>query len=418
MKFKITLLWLPAVLGFLSNCALSAEKPAPKGASEMSASSVSISFLDAETGKAAIIDNSLEPYFEILREMEMSAKTGSPISGQTLEEQRQQCRKRYQAGVREFTNNEKEAIRCCVKELYPALKDQYPLFGEMPWSFIKVSGNIEGGLSHTRDRHIVFSERTCKRFATLHQSTPERVPLFFGSLLVHEQMHVFQRTHPGLFDSLYTEVWGFIKAKKIESCPWLEKHHLVNPDGVDCCWVFPVRHGEGAIYIQPLVVFAEGQGLKRMGRDFRMIAVELVKSNGRFRTRVAEDGKPIFRNLLEVPEYRKVFPSTGNIYHPNEACASVFAQIVMTDSFSQARSRAEKVEKELARLRKWFAENLKEKRPSKPKKDTAQQLYEKVIELIAEQGVSVEKGALGEYMHVSSINYGPVTFLLDSTRLF
>ena len=49
---------------------------------------------------------------------------------------------------------------------------------------------------------------------------------------------------------------------------------------------------------------------------------------------------------------------------------------------------------------------------------SAQQLYEKVIELIAEQGIIVEKGAFGEYMHVSSINNGPVTFLLDSTRLF
>ncbi len=48
----------------------------------------------------------------------------------------------------------------------------------------------------------------------------------------------------------------------------------------------------------------------------------------------------------------------------------------------------------------------------------AQQLYEKVIELIAQQGVAVEKGAFGEYMHVSSINDGPVTFLLDSNRLF
>jgi len=48
----------------------------------------------------------------------------------------------------------------------------------------------------------------------------------------------------------------------------------------------------------------------------------------------------------------------------------------------------------------------------------AQQLYEKVIELIAAQGVPVEKGAFGAYMHVSSTNDGPVNFLLDSTRLF
>ena len=48
----------------------------------------------------------------------------------------------------------------------------------------------------------------------------------------------------------------------------------------------------------------------------------------------------------------------------------------------------------------------------------AQQLYEKVIELIIEQGTAVEKGAFGEYMHVSSINDGPINFLLDSSRLF
>ena len=50
--------------------------------------------------------------------------------------------------------------------------------------------------------------------------------------------------------------------------------------------------------------------------------------------------------------------------------------------------------------------------------ESAQQLYEKVIDLIAEQGIAVEKGAFGEYMQVSSINDGPVTFLLDSSRLF
>lgn len=48
----------------------------------------------------------------------------------------------------------------------------------------------------------------------------------------------------------------------------------------------------------------------------------------------------------------------------------------------------------------------------------ARQLYEKLIEMITEQGVVVEKGDFGEHMHVSSVNDGPVTFLLDSSRLF
>lgn len=50
--------------------------------------------------------------------------------------------------------------------------------------------------------------------------------------------------------------------------------------------------------------------------------------------------------------------------------------------------------------------------------ELAEQLYEKVAEIVAEQGVPVEKGVFGGYMHVSSVNDGPVTFLLDSSRLF
>jgi D-tyrosyl-tRNA(Tyr) deacylase len=48
----------------------------------------------------------------------------------------------------------------------------------------------------------------------------------------------------------------------------------------------------------------------------------------------------------------------------------------------------------------------------------AQQLYEKVIELIISKGIVVEKGAFGEYMHVTSTNDGPITFIIDSSRLF
>jgi D-tyrosyl-tRNA(Tyr) deacylase len=48
----------------------------------------------------------------------------------------------------------------------------------------------------------------------------------------------------------------------------------------------------------------------------------------------------------------------------------------------------------------------------------AEPLYEKVAELIARSEVPVAKGSFGAHMHVTSINDGPVTFLLDSKRLF
>jgi D-tyrosyl-tRNA(Tyr) deacylase len=48
----------------------------------------------------------------------------------------------------------------------------------------------------------------------------------------------------------------------------------------------------------------------------------------------------------------------------------------------------------------------------------AAQLYEKAADLIGRQGITVAKGVFGAHMHVSSVNDGPVTFLLDSSRLF
>lgn len=48
----------------------------------------------------------------------------------------------------------------------------------------------------------------------------------------------------------------------------------------------------------------------------------------------------------------------------------------------------------------------------------ARDLYEKTIELIEQTGLKVARGRFGSRMQVTSTNNGPVTFLLDSTRLF
>ena len=351
---------LVALVAFLCFCNLvfSAENVV----SSDSSPAISITFLDVESGKAAIAGEPLDSYFGQLQPMEMSAKTGSPIDGRTLGEQRAQCRKRYQAQVRQFADDEKEVLRGCIEKLRPVLREKFPRFAETPWSFLKVSNKIEGGLPHTQGRHIVLAESTCRRYASGYKTAPDSAILSPAGLLIHEQMHVFQRANPEMFAALYTEMWGFIKAEEIASCPWLEKHHLVNPDGPDCCWVFPIGQGTDAGYILLLVVFAEGEGLKRMPHDFRLIAVELLGGDGRFRPKLGADGKPVYRNLLEVPEYRKVFPSTGNIYHPNEACASLFATLAMADFMNRqgntSQGRTVRKDRVPEPLRKWFAENL------------------------------------------------------------
>jgi len=50
--------------------------------------------------------------------------------------------------------------------------------------------------------------------------------------------------------------------------------------------------------------------------------------------------------------------------------------------------------------------------------EKGKELYEKFVDLLEKKGLKVEKGIFRAHMHVHLINDGPVTLLLDSSRLF
>ena len=50
--------------------------------------------------------------------------------------------------------------------------------------------------------------------------------------------------------------------------------------------------------------------------------------------------------------------------------------------------------------------------------EIAERLYEKTIEAIRQKVAPVETGVFAAHMDVSSVNDGPVTFLLDSKKTF
>ncbi|MHC4121560.1 MAG: hypothetical protein ACYSWO_29155 [Planctomycetota bacterium] len=198
---RTTLSVVLVTFSYLCNCVFGAENVV----SNEPATAISITFLDIEAGKAAVMDKSFDAYFGRLQPMEMSAKTGSPITGETLDEQRKECRKRYRAQVREFADAEKQVLRDCIEKLDPVLREKFPRFAATPWSFLKVSNRVEGGLPHTQAGHIVLCERVCRQFASQYKTAPDRTVLSLAGLMAHEQMHVFQRANPEMFESLYTD---------------------------------------------------------------------------------------------------------------------------------------------------------------------------------------------------------------------
>jgi hypothetical protein len=171
-------------------------------------------------------------------------------------------------------------------------------------------------------------------------------------------MHVVQRQHAEVFDDLYVKHWGLIKAKRIDGCRWLDEHHLSNPDGPDCCWVFPLKDADKTTYIWPLVTLSDGPGPKQMPADFRKLAIHVSPSGDGFKVETAADGKPVSEDLERVAAYREAMPGTTNNYHPNETLASLFADMVVADHFSKPSSAA-KVKTNFTMLRGWCHEHLR-----------------------------------------------------------
>jgi hypothetical protein len=286
-----------------------------------------VAFLTSEQGNAAIIDESVEPYFSLLQTREMSAKTGAEIDGDTLEAQRNSCRQRYQAAVRDFSDQEQAAVRRIVAGAYPYLKEHYPVFAAEPWRFLKVARSIEGGMPHTRGHCIVLSDDVLPGFAIGDAKQPNREGTV---LLVHEQTHVLQRLHPALFSPLFVESWGMVRMPSAPELPVeMAKLQVVNPDGVSCVWAYPVMEGGKADLIQPLVLLRGNRAVASMPADFAIVAVSVEKRGDAYVYRLNPNGRPRGAPLAALPSYVDAFMPSEENFHPNEICAELFSHMVV-----------------------------------------------------------------------------------------
>ena len=322
-----------------------------------------IHFLEGEAARKALLDDSADGYFNRLTELEMAAKTGSPLRGETREARVEEARRRYRDGVREFTEREQEALQSYIARLDPILRERYPRLAALPWSFIKVAPSIESGFPHTRGAHIVLSEPVLAALAAGHEGDAGEAAgrRMAWPLLLHEQLHVLQRKGPKLFEDLYTRVWKFRHAPQIAGAEKIKSRNVVNPDGPDAVWILPVGEGE---WVWPLIVFPEGMNEERAGlHRMQSIAVEVEsRDGGGFRVKTNETGTPLIRPLSQSKEYMKTFFPSEYVYHPNEASADLFARVVLHDSLGAdadvPEERRERVEAGLKPIREWFANNL------------------------------------------------------------
>ena len=216
----------------------------------------------------------------------------------------------YMENILEINSNEKIILNNTIRNILDNLeeKNKKQFMFKDPWQFVKFTNRIENGFPHTHDKLILLPERMVET-ANQHKV-----------ILVHEQVHVFQRFNPTLFHMLYTNHWNFEK-KNIENLETVESLSRTNPDGVDNNWVFTYKN----VNIILIALYDSGASSISHATKYGIYLDE------NFRVK-----QPIHKERLEkIPEFIEFFGEIGsNSYHPNE----IAAEIISKDVFNRLNS--------------------------------------------------------------------------------
>lgn len=299
----------------------------------------SITFHSVEQGRQAIIDESFEPYFSLLQPMEMQAKTAGRVKQDKLQVMRNNTRKVYQQAVLSFSAEDKETLTWYTRHYSKILNKSYPLLAKTPWKFVKLKNYIEGALPHTRGDTIVLHEAMLNRLSQAKSIQGEQALQGAGTVLVHELVHVAQRQNINAFHKLYKQ-WGFRKVKLESDNAWMKQHQLINPDGVNLEWIYPINIQNQRNWILPVVSWnevtwneSEGNALRQMPRDFRMRAISVQKKNGTWEVTTTRNAKPVMARLSEQEPLLRAFPGVHGLYHPNEIAAEMIVSMMVFDNY-------------------------------------------------------------------------------------
>lgn len=310
--------------------------------------------LSISEGRTALLSESYEPYFSLLQPREMAAKLGHKIASTPLGAQQKQAKKEYAAAVLECTAAEEQALGHYVTLIQRATQTRYPGLTAAPWRFVKVADTLEGGLPHTRGDVTVISASLMKQIEATDTAQQWRVDLI--GILIHEHVHVLQRHMDEQFASVYTQEWGFEKVAAVRgSEAWLAGHQIVNPDGVDVNWVWPVADSNRVIW--PRVILEGASASPAMPDDFAYVGIELRRESDGYHVVTDAAGSPRYADLHGEKQFMKKFGTISSLYHPNEIAADMLTELAIFDCMiDKSKVPADvlaSAESEMSVRRKW-----------------------------------------------------------------
>jgi hypothetical protein len=250
----------------------------------------------------------------------------------------------YTNNILEFDDDEKKKI---IFTIHLTLRNSSMPYNILHnyfknWNILKVSNLFENKLPHTINNVIILPNDFILLLKNIiNNNNNDFLIKQIGSTLLHEQIHVWQRLHPQLFEKLYIHFWNFKKGPTQIINNILEKENGLfqrkNPDGIDENWLF-----------------------KYSNNYYLLIAVKLNKNSidlghiDKYGILLSAKNYKIItkKDLNKFTYFYYFFGNDDNNYHPNEISATIISEYLFLPHFFKNKSITQS--QSFKNIKKWI----------------------------------------------------------------
>lgn len=232
--------------------------------------------------------------------------------------------KYYCDNLIEFTQLDKTLILWVFNNIKQKINEQKLkidlLFIFRKIQIAKFEDYIDNGYPHTNSNIIFLTSKFINQILPYYNSNNvDDMIIYLGSILIHECIHIWQRSQPGKFELLYKKYWHFTKPDKIFNINYLEKLRRFNPDGKDIKWVFNLNKKH------ILFISLYTDNAKNIS-NVKYVGVNLNKQNNNYIVNEDQLNIDSLQELNNIDEFNYFFKHLyGNHYHPNEISAELLS---------------------------------------------------------------------------------------------
>lgn len=180
---------------------------------------------------------------------------------------------------------------------------------------------VEFNYPHTINNKIVLSYDIFKDLNKIYKNNDITTLLHkYGSLIIHESVHIEQRYNYNFFVKLY-EKWGFIHVNKIENIEKLLEIKRTNPDAMNddnILW----KNNNKYYFVNS---FFNKNNLNKNNVEYKAYIIKKYKNKYIYN----EDDSKNYILLKDFNEFINFFGSISNNYTPNEICAEYYEKLYL-----------------------------------------------------------------------------------------